>query len=95
MEEDKRALENEKARIPNQHDADDKIKSLQKECDELRRQIAQKNAEISDHDYLLNDRRKKAVASNKQLDDLTHSKEALEVGVRSAPLIVHPLGSHI
>ena len=54
MEEDKRSLEKEKARIPNQHDFDEKVKSLRKECDELRRQIAQKKSEINDQTICIN-----------------------------------------
>ncbi|CAF1403142.1 unnamed protein product [Rotaria magnacalcarata] len=78
LEEDKRALEKEKARIPNQHDIDEKVKNLRKECDELKRQIAQKKSEITDQNLLLGDKRKKYTTTTKQFDELTHSIENLE-----------------
>jgi chromosome segregation ATPase len=79
LEEDKRALEKEKARIPNQHDIDEKMKNLRNECDELRRQIAQKSAEINDHTVLLHDKRKRFGTTTKQYDELTHHIGELDV----------------
>ncbi len=81
MEEDKSALEKEKARIPNQSDFDDKVKSLRKECDELRRQIGQKNSEINDQTILLTDKRKKFGVTTKQYEELTHTIDTLEVKI--------------
>lgn len=80
MEEDKRALEKEKARIPNQSDIDEKMKNLHKDCEELRRQIAQKNSEITDHTILLTDKRKKFGVTTRQHEELTHTLDGLEVG---------------
>ena len=82
MEEDKLALEKEKARIPNQHDFDEKVKTLRKECDELRRQIAQKKSEINDQSLLLIDKRKKFGVTTKQYEELIHTNDALEVNDR-------------
>lgn len=79
MEEDKIALEKEKARIPNQHDYDDKAKALRKECEELRRQIGQKKSEINDQTILLGDKRKKFTITSKQFEELMHTIETLEV----------------
>jgi hypothetical protein len=79
LEEDKLALEKEKARIPNQHDFDEKLKTLRKECDELRRQIGQKQSEITDQTILLADKRKKFGVTAKQYEELTHTVDTLEV----------------
>jgi hypothetical protein len=79
LEEDKRALEKEKARIPNQHDIDDRLKTLRKECDEIRRQIGQKKSEINDQAILLTDKRKKFTVTAKQYEELTHTIDSLEV----------------
>lgn len=79
MEEDKRSLEKEKARIPNQQDLDDKMKALRKECEEIRRQIAQKKSEITDQTILLNDKKKKFSVTTKQHEELTHTIETFEV----------------
>ncbi len=79
MEEDKRALEKEKARIPNQHDIDDKLKALRKECDDIRRQIAQKKSEINDQNILLGDRKKKFTVTTKQHEELVHTLDTFEV----------------
>lgn len=87
MEEDKRALEKEKARIPNQHDIDEKVKNLRKECDEIRRQIGQKKSEINDQTILLTDRRKKFTVTSKQYEELTHIVDRLEVKIHSIFLI--------
>ncbi len=81
MEEDKRSLEKEKARIPNQHDIDEKAKALRKECDELRRQIGQKKSEINDQSILLTDKRKKFGVTTKQYEELTHTTDTLEVEI--------------
>ncbi len=81
MEEDKRSLEKEKARIPNQHDFDEKVKSLRKECDELRRQIGQKTSEINDQTFVLTDKRKKFGITTKQYEELTHTVDALDVKI--------------
>ncbi|CAF0934827.1 unnamed protein product, partial [Rotaria sordida] len=92
LEEDKRALEKEKARIPNQHDIDEKLKNLRKECDELKRQIGQKKSEINDQNILLGDKRKRFTITTKQYDELKHTIETLEseyiqVTLRPAELI--------
>lgn len=79
MEEDKQALEKEKARIPNQHDIDEKVKNLRKECDELRRQIGQKKSEIADQDISLAEKRKKFSITTKQHEELKHAIDELEV----------------
>ena len=79
LEEDKRVLEKEKARIPNQNDIEEKMKNFRKECDEFRRQIAQKHSEITDHSILLTDKRKKFGVTSKQYEELTHTIENLEV----------------
>jgi hypothetical protein len=79
LEEDKAALEKEKARIPNQNDFDEKAKSVRKECDELRRQIAQKKSEINDQTILLADKRKKFGITTKQHEELMHTVDALDV----------------
>jgi hypothetical protein len=81
LEEDKRALEKEKARIPNQSDIDEKMKNLHKDCEELRRQIAQKNSEITDHTILLTDKRKKFGVTTRQHEELTHTQDGLEVAL--------------
>jgi hypothetical protein len=81
LEEDKRALEKEKARIPNQHDIDEKAKNLRKDCDELRRQIGQKNSEITDQALVLTDKRKKFGVTTKQFEELSHNVDTLEVKV--------------
>jgi len=78
LEEDKRSLEKEKARIPNQNDFEEKMKNLQKECEELRRQIAQKTSEITDHTILLTDKRKKFGITTKQHEELVHTIDTLE-----------------
>lgn len=79
MEEDKRALEKEKARIPNQHDIDEKLKNLRKECEELRKQISQKKSEINDQNISLAEKRKKYTIAARQHDELKHTIESLEV----------------
>jgi chromosome segregation ATPase len=84
LEEDKRALEKEKARIPNQHDVDDKLKNLRKECDDLKRQIGQKKSEINDQNILLGDRKKKFTITAKQHEELVHSVDTLEVKLLSS-----------
>ncbi|CAF3838730.1 unnamed protein product [Adineta steineri] len=78
LEEDKRSLENEKARIPNQHEIDEKMKSLRQECDDLRRQIAQKKSEIKDQNVLLGDKRKKFGNTTKQHEELMNTIQILE-----------------
>ncbi len=88
MEEDKSALEKEKARIPNQNDFDEKAKTLRKECEELRRQIAQKKSEISDQSILLTDKRKKFGVTTKQYEELAHTIDTLEVKNSFITLIV-------
>lgn len=79
LEEDKLALEKEKARIPNQQDYDEKAKALRKECEELRRQIGQKKSEINDQSLLLGDKRKKFTITSKQYEELLHTIDTLEV----------------
>lgn len=79
MEEDKRSLENEKARIPNQHEIDEKVKALRQECDDLRRQIAQKKSEIKDQNLSLTDKKKKINMTTKQHEELQQTIETLEV----------------
>jgi len=81
LEEDKRSLEKEKARIPNQHDFDEKLKNLRKECDELRRQIGQKKSEINDQTFVLADKRKKFGVTTKQYEELTHIVDELDVKI--------------
>ncbi len=81
MEEDKRSLEKEKARIPNQHDIDEKVKALRKECEELRRQITQKKSEINDQTILLADKRKKIGVTTKQYEELAYTIETLDVKI--------------
>jgi len=81
LEEDKRSLEKEKARIPNQHDFDEKLKNLRKECDELRRQIGQKKSEINDQTFVLADKRKKFGVTIKQYEELTHIVDELDVKI--------------
>jgi chromosome segregation ATPase len=79
LEEDKRSLENEKARIPNRHEIDEKAKSLRHECDDLRRQIAQKKAEIKDQNMSLADKRKKFGLATKNYEELMVTIDTLEV----------------
>ena len=55
------------------------MKNLHKDCEELRRQIAQKNSEITDHTILLTDKRKKFGVTTRQHEELTHTLEGLEV----------------
>jgi peptidoglycan hydrolase CwlO-like protein len=81
LEEDKRSLEKEKARIPNQHDIDEKVKALRKECEELRRQITQKKSEINDQTILLADKRKKIGVTTKQYEELAYTIETLDVKI--------------
>jgi len=81
LEEDKRSLEKEKARIPNQHDIDEKVKALRKECEELRRQITQKKSEINDQTILLGDKRKKIGVTTKQYEELAYTIETLDVKI--------------
>ncbi|CAF0766109.1 unnamed protein product [Adineta ricciae] len=78
LEEDKRSLENEKARIPNQHEIDEKVKALRQECDDLRRQIAQKKSEIKDQNVSLADKKKKINIATKQHEELQQTIETLE-----------------
>ncbi|UJR26651.1 hypothetical protein I4U23_007968 [Adineta vaga] len=78
LEEDKRSLENEKARIPNQHEIDEKVKNLRQECDDLRRQIAQKKSEIKDQNLSLVDKRKKFSITTKQYEEIQQTVEILE-----------------
>ena len=79
MEEDKLALEKEKARIPNQHDTNEKLKNIRKECDELRKQIGQKKWEINDQTILLTDKTKKISVTAKQHEEISHTIEEFEV----------------
>jgi len=87
LEEDKRSLEKEKARIPNQQDLDDKMKAVQKECEEIRRQIAQKKSEITDQTLLLNDKKKKLNVTAKQYEELTHTSDGFEVKYEKQEII--------
>jgi len=79
LEEDKRSLENEKARIPNQQVIDDKVKSLRQECEDLKRQIIQKKSEVKDQTVLIADKRKKINATIKQHEELRQTIDILEV----------------
>ena len=55
------------------------MKNLQKECDELRRQIAQKKSEITDQTLLITEKKKKYSVTMKQHEELTHTQDGLEV----------------
>jgi predicted nucleic acid-binding Zn-ribbon protein len=79
LEEDKRSLENEKARIPNQQEIDDKVKALRQECEDLKRQIIQKKSEVKDQTVLIADKRKKINATIKQHEEFRQTIDTLEV----------------
>ncbi|XP_021240180.1 coiled-coil domain-containing protein 146 isoform X2 [Numida meleagris] len=78
LQEEKRLLEKEYERIPKQGEADNKFKKMKDDCDELRKEVIQRKAEVNAMKEDILSKQKLILTDKKEVEKLLEFQESLK-----------------